>query len=91
MRPEPAEHLDAIETGQHQVEDDEVRWGRLGHPQGRGPVRGAVDVGAGVAQVTVDDLGDEGVVVDDEHTGHPATIGKATAVLTMIGSDVSAS
>ncbi len=77
MGREPAEDLDAVDAGQHQVEDDEVGRAVLGRAQGSRTVRGAVDVEAGVAQVAVDDLGDEGIVIDDEDAGHAATIGRS--------------
>jgi hypothetical protein len=64
---QPAHHLEAIDSGQHQVEHDQVRT------LGRGGVQRLASVGghpgrvAGAIQVAGDNLGDRRLVVDDEH------------------------
>jgi len=69
-RPRPllqaAHHLDPVEAGQHQVEDDEVGPVQLGEPQRLGPVTGLPGLVTGPLDVAGDDLDDRRLVVDDE-------------------------
>ena len=61
-----AADLDAVEAGQHQVEHDQVR-GALGEGVERGEaVPDDAHVVALAQQVALDDLGDDGFVLDDE-------------------------
>ena len=62
---EPAAHLETVDAGQHEVEDDEVR-GLLGHPAQRLlPVTHAFDVVPVADEVPSDDVGHGRIVVDD--------------------------
>ena len=72
MRPgaDPPAQLEAVRSGKHQVEHDEV--GPLGLDQlaravAVGRLQGAVPV---ALQVRDDDLADRRLVVDDENSGH---------------------
>ncbi len=62
-----AQHLEAVELGQHQVEDDEVGVALARDPQRLDPVAGRGGGVAGALEVAGDHLGDRRLVVDDEH------------------------
>ena len=75
LGPQPSADLEAVDAGQHEVEDDEVgRRGRRDREGGQavGRVRGLEPV---ATQVAEDDLGHGEVVVDDEHAGHGPSVG----------------
>ena len=61
---QPAAKLEAVDAGQHEVEDDEVwRLGK-GHAQARLAVPGALGVEALVAEAQGEKIDDAGFVVD---------------------------
>ena len=65
--PDALADLDAVDVGQHQVEDDERRLLRLDELQRLGAARGRADVVAGVLQVRGDERRDRRLVLDDQH------------------------
>jgi hypothetical protein len=59
--------VQAVDAGQHEVEDDQIRG--LGGQRGQRPrtVVGHVDAIALPLQIVLDDLADRRLVVDDQH------------------------
>ncbi len=66
LGPEALQDLDAVEAGEAQVEDDQVRDELLGQRQGLDPVAGALDLVALGPQGAAQDVGDRLVVLDHE-------------------------
>ena len=64
--PQPAGDLQAVEVGEHHVEDDEVGRVLLGRRQGQAAVDRLVDVEALVAERGGDGVDDRGLVVDHQ-------------------------
>src|SRR3954447_228643 len=78
-RPQPGQHLGAVEVGQAQVEDDEIGVVVGGVPQRRAAVGSGEDVVAGRVQRDPQGPGDLRVVVDDEDPAHRAGTGGGSA------------
>jgi hypothetical protein len=72
---EPAADLPAVELGHHDVEQDDVRPGLPGAPEGVGAVGDARHLPAFLRQVVADQLGDVGLVLDDEDPAEPLGAG----------------
>ncbi len=70
-----AHDLQAVEPGQHQVEDDEVGAAFGNQPESRWAVGGGAHLITGALQVARDDLGDRRLVVD--HENRPAGVAMA--------------
>src|SRR6266511_1394455 len=68
-RPEPAGHVEAVQVGQHHVEDDQVRAVSLGGLQGLEAARGGCDLEAGEPQAGRQQLQDVGLVLDHQQPG----------------------
>jgi hypothetical protein len=64
--------LQAVQAGQHQVEDHQVVGLRLSLRQASGAVEGEADLATQVGQVQADQLGDVAVVFDDEDAARRA-------------------
>lgn len=62
-------HLQAVETGQHQVEEHQVRPPGGGTAQGVGAVGCVLDGAAGPCEVAGDDFRDRRVVFDHQDMG----------------------
>ena len=60
--PQPLEHPDPIQKGQHDVEDDQSRRERKRLLETSGPVKGATHVKAEVLELRFDEAGDRTVV-----------------------------
>ena len=65
--PHPAQYLKSVEIRQHDVQQDRVRLELACRPDGAAAVRGRPDLPALVAQHAGEQLGQAGLVVDDEH------------------------
>ena len=85
-RAQPAGHLDAVELGQPEVEDDEVGVERRRLAQRRLAVGGDAHLVALQAQRALEDLGDLLVVLDDEHAWVAA--GRVHGALPTVGRHV---
>ena len=68
--PDRAHDLEAVEAGQAEVEDDEIRVADTGGVQRGRPVAGRHDGEPGVLKVIPGELGDLRFVIDDEHGLH---------------------
>ena len=62
----PAHHLEPVEVGQHHVEHDRIGLELLGRPHGLEPSARGLDLPALIAQRHREQLGEVGLVVDDE-------------------------
>jgi hypothetical protein len=70
---QPAEHLGTLDSGQHQIEHDEIGVGGR-QLQRLLTVGGQVDAHPGPVEVGRQHLSHGGIVVDDEHAGHRTTV-----------------
>jgi len=69
LAPQPPAHLETVDVGQHDVEQQEVRRVRAHGRQGAAPVTGHLDGEAEVAQRGAQEEPDVLLVVDDEDPG----------------------
>src|SRR5439155_4229368 len=64
-----SQHLIAIDTRQHQIENDELRIPALRRRDGVGPRLGDLNVVPLELEVVLDSLGEGRIVLDDENPG----------------------
>ena len=79
MLAQAAQHLEAVECGQHPVQDDDVRMLAVVQPQALRPVGSAEDAIAGGAELARHHLGQIGGVLDQQQRFQERTpLGRAT-------------
>jgi hypothetical protein len=77
---QPAAHLETVDTGQHQVEHDQVGSPLLGERQRGQAVRRVPGFHARVPEIVGHDLSDGRIVVDHENAGtHRPSVGTAVS------------
>src|SRR2546426_6370696 len=74
--PQRAQHAESVHSGKHQIEDDEVGAAVARARQAFHAVVRHLDLIALDLQVVTQAVGEVGVVLDDEDTGHAGTLGE---------------
>ncbi len=85
---ESPHHLEAVDAGQHQIQDDEVGPDALGGLECLLAVVGDVRLVARALEVARDDLGDRLLVVDDEDSGAAVSVHVHCAIVQLAGREI---
>ena len=79
QRPDPAGYFPAVQVGQHQVQDDEVRRGGLHRTEGRLAIGRDDHTMTIPLQVRLQQAGDLLLIINNEHCGHAHSLSRYPA------------